>query len=155
VASSSMAGSLVPRRVCGPMAGLMIAIDAGKEPDISGKDNLKTIALCEAVLRGLTSIGSPCPGWVNLGVSRNSRRFNPPSCEFQFSAVTMTLPFLTLANKVRESCQKPSPKEHARRNPYTSPSRVTRKLVEAAEVKAAVEEDGTSQILTSSGQTSP
>lgn len=36
----------------GPMAGLMRAIESGGEPDISGRDNLRTIALCEAVLRG-------------------------------------------------------------------------------------------------------
>ena len=34
------------------MAGLLIALETGAEPDISGRDNLKTIALCEAVLRG-------------------------------------------------------------------------------------------------------
>ena len=41
-----------PDAFAGPMAGLMIAIEKGAEPDISGRDNLKTIALCEAVLRG-------------------------------------------------------------------------------------------------------
>lgn len=41
-----------PDAFAGPMAGLMIAIETGSEPDISGRDNLKTIALCEAVLRG-------------------------------------------------------------------------------------------------------
>ena len=41
-----------PDAFAGPMAGLMIAIETGKEPDISGRDNLRTIALCEAVLRG-------------------------------------------------------------------------------------------------------
>jgi predicted dehydrogenase len=41
-----------PDAFAGPMAGLMIAIEKGVEPDISGRDNLKTIALCEAVLRG-------------------------------------------------------------------------------------------------------
>ena len=32
------------------MAGLLCALEAGAEPDISGRDNLGTIALCEAVL---------------------------------------------------------------------------------------------------------
>ncbi len=41
-----------PDAFAGPMAGLMRAIEDGTEPDISGRDNLKTIALCEAVLRG-------------------------------------------------------------------------------------------------------
>ena len=34
------------------MAGLLRALEDGTEPDISGRDNLKTIALCEAVLAG-------------------------------------------------------------------------------------------------------
>jgi predicted dehydrogenase len=38
-----------PDAFSGPMAGLLAAIETGSEPDISGKDNLKTIALCEAV----------------------------------------------------------------------------------------------------------
>ncbi|MBX6312560.1 MAG: Gfo/Idh/MocA family oxidoreductase [Isosphaeraceae bacterium] len=41
-----------PDAFAGPMAGLLRAIEAGTEPDISGRDNLRTIALCEAVLRG-------------------------------------------------------------------------------------------------------
>ena len=36
----------------GPMAGLLRAIEQGTDPDISGRDNLHTIALCEAVLQG-------------------------------------------------------------------------------------------------------
>jgi len=32
------------------MAGLMRAVETGAEPDISGRDNLATLALCEAVL---------------------------------------------------------------------------------------------------------
>ena len=32
------------------MGGLLRALETGDEPDISGRDNLKTIALCEAVL---------------------------------------------------------------------------------------------------------
>lgn len=41
-----------PDAFAGPMAGLMRAIETNSEPDISGRDNLRTIALCEAVLRG-------------------------------------------------------------------------------------------------------
>jgi hypothetical protein len=32
------------------MRGLLRALETGHEPDISGRDNLNTIALCEAVL---------------------------------------------------------------------------------------------------------
>ena len=38
-----------PDAFSGTMGGLMHALDSGHEPDISGRDNLKTIALCEAV----------------------------------------------------------------------------------------------------------
>ena len=41
-----------PDAFAGPMAGLLLALESGDEPDISGRDNLRTIALCEAVLRG-------------------------------------------------------------------------------------------------------
>ena len=41
-----------PDAFAGPMAGLLRALEAGAEPDISGRDNLKTLALCEAVLAG-------------------------------------------------------------------------------------------------------
>ncbi|CAN5912461.1 Gfo/Idh/MocA family oxidoreductase [soil metagenome] len=41
-----------PDAFSGPMAGLMMALESGEDPDISGADNLRTIALCEAVLRG-------------------------------------------------------------------------------------------------------
>ncbi len=40
-----------PDAFAGPMAGLLIAIENGTEPDISGRDNLRTVALCEAVMR--------------------------------------------------------------------------------------------------------
>ena len=40
-----------PDAFAGPMAGLLKAIEDGTEPDISGRDNLKTIELCEAVFR--------------------------------------------------------------------------------------------------------
>lgn len=40
-----------PDAFAGTMAGLLCALEAGEEPDISGRDNLRTIALCEAVLR--------------------------------------------------------------------------------------------------------
>jgi predicted dehydrogenase len=40
-----------PDAFAGTMAGLLRALETGTEPDISGRDNLKTLALCEAVLR--------------------------------------------------------------------------------------------------------
>jgi predicted dehydrogenase len=39
-----------PDAFSGTMAGLLRAIERGVEPDISGRDNLRTIELCEAVL---------------------------------------------------------------------------------------------------------
>jgi predicted dehydrogenase len=39
-----------PDAFAGTMGGLLAALQSGSEPDISGRDNLKTIALCEAVL---------------------------------------------------------------------------------------------------------
>jgi predicted dehydrogenase len=39
-----------PDAFAGTMEGLLRAVETGAEPDISGRDNLKTIALCEAVL---------------------------------------------------------------------------------------------------------
>ena len=39
-----------PDAFSGTMGGLLKAIEAGDTPDISGRDNLKTIDLCEAVL---------------------------------------------------------------------------------------------------------
>jgi predicted dehydrogenase len=38
-----------PDAFAGPMAGLIAALETGQAPDISGEDNLRTIALCEAV----------------------------------------------------------------------------------------------------------
>ncbi len=43
-----------PDAFAGPMAGLLRAIEAGTEPDISGRDHLGTLALCEAVLAAAT-----------------------------------------------------------------------------------------------------
>lgn len=40
-----------PDAFSGTMAGLLTALEQGTEPDINGEDNLKTIALCEAVFR--------------------------------------------------------------------------------------------------------
>jgi len=40
-----------PDAFSGPMAGLLRALEADNEPDISGRNNLGTIALCEAVLQ--------------------------------------------------------------------------------------------------------
>ncbi len=42
--------SWFPDAFAGTMAGLLRAIESGSEPDISGRDHLKTLALCEAVL---------------------------------------------------------------------------------------------------------
>lgn len=39
-----------PDAFAGPMAGLLRALETGSAPDISGRDNLKTLALCEAVM---------------------------------------------------------------------------------------------------------
>jgi predicted dehydrogenase len=39
-----------PDAFSGTMGGLLRALEANSQPDISGRDNLKTIALCEAVL---------------------------------------------------------------------------------------------------------
>jgi predicted dehydrogenase len=39
-----------PDAFAGTMGGLLYALETGGQPDISGRDNLKTIALCEAVL---------------------------------------------------------------------------------------------------------
>ncbi len=39
-----------PDAFAGTMGGLLRALESGTEPDISGRDNLGTIALCEAVL---------------------------------------------------------------------------------------------------------
>ncbi|WP_233578951.1 Gfo/Idh/MocA family protein [Tautonia sociabilis] len=50
-----------PDAFAGPMAGLMIALENGTEPDISGADNLGTIALCEAVLRAATEHRAVAP----------------------------------------------------------------------------------------------
>ncbi len=41
-----------PDAFAGTMGSLLHAVETGKEPDIPGSDNLKTIALCEAVLAG-------------------------------------------------------------------------------------------------------
>jgi predicted dehydrogenase len=42
--------SWFPDAFAGTMGGLLSALESGTQPDISGRDNLKTIALCEAVL---------------------------------------------------------------------------------------------------------
>jgi predicted dehydrogenase len=39
-----------PDAFAGTMAGLLRAVESGTEPDISGRDHLRTLALCEAVL---------------------------------------------------------------------------------------------------------
>ena len=40
-----------PDAFAGTMAGLLVALESDAEPDIPGRDNLRTVALCEAVLR--------------------------------------------------------------------------------------------------------
>jgi predicted dehydrogenase len=39
-----------PDAFAGTMGGLLRALETGEPPDIPGRDNLKTIALCEAAL---------------------------------------------------------------------------------------------------------
>lgn len=46
-----------PDAFAGTMAGLLLALERGGEPDISGSDNLKTVALCEAVLQAARGPG--------------------------------------------------------------------------------------------------
>jgi predicted dehydrogenase len=43
-------GAWFPDAFAGTMGGLLRALETGLEPDIAGTDNLRTIALCEAVL---------------------------------------------------------------------------------------------------------
>jgi len=43
-----------PDAFAGPMAELLVALEEGKEPETSGRDNLHTIALVEACYRGAT-----------------------------------------------------------------------------------------------------
>ena len=38
-----------PDAFAGTMAQLLCALEDGTEPEISGRDNLETVALCEAV----------------------------------------------------------------------------------------------------------
>jgi predicted dehydrogenase len=42
-----------PDAFVGPMAQLMVAIEEGREPEISGRDNLRTMALVDAAYRSL------------------------------------------------------------------------------------------------------
>lgn len=46
--------SWFPDAFAGPMAGLLRALETGTDPDIPGRDNLGTIALCEAVFAAAT-----------------------------------------------------------------------------------------------------
>ena len=41
-----------PDAFAGTMGGLLHALETGERPDVDGRDNLKTIALCEAVFEG-------------------------------------------------------------------------------------------------------
>lgn len=56
-----------PDAFAGPMAGLLRAIESGTEPDISGRDNLRTIALCEAVLRAAREHRATVPRVQDVG----------------------------------------------------------------------------------------
>lgn len=56
-----------PDAFAGPMAGLLVAIERGEEPDISGRDNLRTVALCEAVLRAATEHRATVPRVGSVG----------------------------------------------------------------------------------------
>ena len=47
-----------PDAFAGTMAGLLVALERDAAPDISGRDNLKTIALCEAVLTAAAGRGA-------------------------------------------------------------------------------------------------
>ncbi len=43
-----------PDAFVGPMAQLLCALEAGREPEISGRDNVETVALCSAVYAAAT-----------------------------------------------------------------------------------------------------
>lgn len=43
-----------PDAFVGTMAQLLVAVEQGTEPEISGRDNIETVALCEAVFRAAT-----------------------------------------------------------------------------------------------------
>ncbi len=60
-----------PGAFSGTMAGLMVAIEHGVEPDISGRDNLRTLALCEAVLRGAREHRVTVPRLSGVGARRD------------------------------------------------------------------------------------
>jgi predicted dehydrogenase len=45
----------VSHAFAGTMAGLLRAIETDQTPEIHGRDNLKTLALCEAVLDAATN----------------------------------------------------------------------------------------------------
>lgn len=46
--------SWFPDAFSGTMAGLLRGLESGSEPDVSGRDNLNTIALCDAVIEAAT-----------------------------------------------------------------------------------------------------
>jgi len=43
-----------PDAFVGTMAQLLVAVEDGSEPEISGRDNVETIAVCEAVFAAAT-----------------------------------------------------------------------------------------------------
>jgi predicted dehydrogenase len=63
-----------PDAFAGTMAGLLRAIEQDREPDISGRDNLKTLALCEAVLRGAREHRVTVPRVGSVGERRDDAR---------------------------------------------------------------------------------
>jgi predicted dehydrogenase len=60
-----------PDAFAGTMAGLLRAIELDREPDIPGRDNLKTLALCEAVLRGAREHRVTVPRVGSVGERRD------------------------------------------------------------------------------------
>ena len=60
-----------PDAFAGPMAGLLLAIESGREPDISGLDNLGTVALCEAVLRASIEHRAVDPASVSQSLAKD------------------------------------------------------------------------------------
>ena len=69
-----------PDAFAGTMGGLLHALETGDEPDIPGRDNLKTIALCEAVLA------------AGARASRRAARMNSPDRRTLILFLDRTMP---------------------------------------------------------------
>src|SRR5262249_12112115 len=65
--------SWFPDAFAGTMAQLLIALENGTEPAISGRDNLKTMALVEAAYRSAKQFGSVDPREVEATVPISRR----------------------------------------------------------------------------------